>query len=107
MTAMIRYIVTRLHRIDVLTIQRFNDLTWQSMISGFRFGVLALMWLVTPSHIAANPAPGVPEHTNRLAREKSPYLLQHAHNPVDWYPWGEEAFAKARRENKPIFLSIG
>jgi len=65
------------------------------------------MWLVTPSHIAANPAPGVPEHTNRLAREKSPYLLQHAHNPVDWYPWGEEAFAKARRENKPIFLSIG
>jgi uncharacterized protein len=42
-----------------------------------------------------------------LAREKSPYLLQHAHNPVDWYPWGEEAFAKARRENKPIFLSIG
>src|SRR5215471_14274600 len=45
--------------------------------------------------------------TNRLAREKSPYLLQHAHNPVDWYPWGEEAFSKARSENKPIFLSIG
>ncbi|PIQ83546.1 MAG: thioredoxin domain-containing protein [Candidatus Omnitrophica bacterium CG11_big_fil_rev_8_21_14_0_20_63_9] len=45
--------------------------------------------------------------TNRLAREKSPYLLQHAHNPVDWYPWGEEAFAKARQEQKPIFLSIG
>ena len=45
--------------------------------------------------------------TNRLAGEKSPYLLQHAHNPVDWYPWGEEAFAKARRENKPIFLSVG
>src|SRR5262249_7739704 len=47
------------------------------------------------------------EHTNRLGQEKSPYLLQHAHNPVDWYPWGEEAFAKARRENKPIFLSVG
>jgi uncharacterized protein len=47
------------------------------------------------------------KHANRLAREKSPYLLQHQHNPVDWYPWGEEAFAKARRENKPIFLSIG
>ncbi|HEV2045310.1 MAG TPA: thioredoxin domain-containing protein [Chthoniobacterales bacterium] len=47
------------------------------------------------------------QHTNRLAKEKSPYLLQHAHNPVDWYPWGEEAFAKARHENKPIFLSIG
>jgi uncharacterized protein YyaL (SSP411 family) len=46
-------------------------------------------------------------HTNRLAREKSPYLLQHAHNPVDWYPWGEEAFARARAENKPIFLSVG
>ena len=46
-------------------------------------------------------------HTNRLAQEKSPYLLQHAHNPVDWYPWGEEAFAKAAGENKPVFLSIG
>jgi len=44
---------------------------------------------------------------NRLAGEKSPYLLQHAANPVDWYPWGEEAFEKARREDKPIFLSIG
>jgi uncharacterized protein YyaL (SSP411 family) len=44
---------------------------------------------------------------NRLANEKSPYLLQHAHNPVDWFPWGAEAFAKARAENKPIFLSIG
>ena len=47
------------------------------------------------------------KRSNRLAREKSPYLLQHAHNPVDWHPWGEEAFAKARQENKPIFLSIG
>ena len=44
---------------------------------------------------------------NRLSREKSPYLLQHADNPVDWFPWGEEAFAKAREDNKPIFLSIG
>jgi hypothetical protein len=48
-----------------------------------------------------------PRPTNRLARETSPYLLQHAHNPVDWYPWGEEAFAKARAEDKPIFLSVG
>ena len=47
------------------------------------------------------------QHTNRLAREKSPYLLQHAHNPVDWFAWNDEAFAKARAENKPIFLSIG
>ncbi|OAD00075.1 hypothetical protein MUCCIDRAFT_113528 [Mucor lusitanicus CBS 277.49] len=45
--------------------------------------------------------------TNRLINEKSPYLLQHAHNPVDWYPWGEEAFNKAKQENKPIFLSVG
>jgi uncharacterized protein YyaL (SSP411 family) len=45
--------------------------------------------------------------TNRLARETSPYLLQHAGNPVDWYPWGEEAFAKARAEDKPILLSVG
>ncbi|MBI2428290.1 MAG: thioredoxin domain-containing protein [Ignavibacteriales bacterium] len=44
---------------------------------------------------------------NRLSREKSPYLLQHKDNPVDWFPWGEEAFAKAKTENKPIFLSIG
>jgi uncharacterized protein len=44
---------------------------------------------------------------NHLAHEKSPYLLQHAQNPVDWYPWGEEAFLRARRENKPVFLSIG
>ena len=46
-------------------------------------------------------------HTNQLANQKSPYLLQHAHNPVDWYPWGQAAFEKAHRENKPIFLSIG
>jgi uncharacterized protein YyaL (SSP411 family) len=47
------------------------------------------------------------EHTNRLIHETSPYLLQHAHNPVDWYPWGEEALEKARREDKPIVLSVG
>jgi hypothetical protein len=46
-------------------------------------------------------------HTNRLAEESSPYLLLHAHNPVDWYPWGEEALEKAREEGKPIFLSVG
>ena len=45
--------------------------------------------------------------TNRLIHESSPYLLQHAHNPVDWYPWGPEAFERARKEDKPIFLSIG
>jgi uncharacterized protein YyaL (SSP411 family) len=50
---------------------------------------------------------GTPRFTNRLIEESSPYLLQHAHNPVSWYPWSEEAFARAKRENKPIFLSIG
>ena len=77
------------------------------MTSRFRFGFLALTWLVTSSDTFAEPTPARPEHTNRLAHEKSPYLLQHAHNPVDWYSWGEEAFAKARQENKPIFLSVG
>jgi uncharacterized protein YyaL (SSP411 family) len=50
---------------------------------------------------------GTHAHTNRLAGESSPYLLQHAHNPVDWFPWGEEAFAEARRRDVPIFLSVG
>jgi uncharacterized protein YyaL (SSP411 family) len=60
---------------------------------------LLLVWACTASV--------APPHRNRLALEKSPYLLQHASNPVDWHPWGEEAFEKARREDKPIFLSIG
>src|SRR4030081_3927440 len=55
--------------------------------------------------MAAEVSPAA--HTNRLLHEKSPYLLQHAHNPVDWYPWGQAALDKARQENKPIFLSIG
>jgi len=46
-------------------------------------------------------------YTNRLIHEKSPYLLQHAHNPVNWYPWGKEAFEAAKQEDKPVFLSIG
>src|SRR3954451_11280112 len=49
----------------------------------------------------------VSEMPNRLADETSPYLLQHAHNPVDWYPWGDEAFARAREEDKPVLVSIG
>jgi uncharacterized protein YyaL (SSP411 family) len=49
----------------------------------------------------------LPKSPNRLIKEKSPYLRQHAHNPVDWYPWGEEAFTKAAEEDKPIFLSVG
>ena len=45
--------------------------------------------------------------TNKLIGETSPYLLQHAHNPVDWYPWGDEAFERARAEDKPVLVSIG
>src|ERR1044071_7881871 len=88
------------------------------MRTSFRFGFLALTWLVasihsdaaptaTPAQQAENAITKTSEHANRLAHEKAPYLLQHAHNPVDWYAWGEEAFSKARRENKPIFLSVG
>ena len=51
--------------------------------------------------------PTATQFTNRLANEKSPYLIQHQHNPVDWMPWGAEAFARAKKEDKPIFLSIG
>ena len=59
-----------------------------------------------PDAIAKLPKDGGPQY-NRLVFEKSPYLLQHAGNPVDWYPWGEEAFAEAKKQDKPVFLSIG
>ena len=59
------------------------------------------------SPAAQSSVPEQEREPNRLIHEKSPYLLQHARNPVDWYPWGEEAFTKARKENRPIFLSIG
>jgi uncharacterized protein len=61
-------------------------------------------YAVRTEHIGGD---GEPRYTNRLILEDAPYLLQHAHNPVNWYPWGEAAFAAARRENKPVFLSIG
>jgi uncharacterized protein YyaL (SSP411 family) len=69
----------------------------------FTFGCILA---ASAEEIAVKPA-APPAHTNRLLHETSPYLLQHAHNPVDWYPWGEEAIARARTEDKPIFLSIG
>lgn len=72
--------------------------------------LLALLFLASGIGLGAdsdNPPASTRPFTNRLAGEKSPYLLQHAHNPVDWYPWGDEAFATARKQNKPIFLSIG
>jgi uncharacterized protein YyaL (SSP411 family) len=62
---------------------------------------------VVASTTAVGQTGNQPLHTNRLVNEKSPYLQLHAHNPVDWYPWGPEAFEKARREGKPIFLSVG
>src|SRR5688572_29675201 len=74
---------------------------------------LPLALLLCAASLVAEDKPKAPAavkpttFTNRLAKEKSPYLLQHKHNPVDWYPWGPEAFEKAKKENKPIFLSIG
>ena len=68
--------------------------------------LLIYTWLTVPLLAAAETEKNH-SHTNRLAKEKSPYLLQHAHNPVNWFPWGDEAFAKARKEGKPIFLSVG
>jgi len=70
------------------------------------FSLLTSLSFLVSSLLMADETPGS-RPTNRLARESSPYLLLHAHNPVDWYPWGPEAFEKARNENKPIFLSIG
>jgi uncharacterized protein YyaL (SSP411 family) len=69
--------------------------------------------LLPAALLLASPAAGQdkpkdkPRPANRLGRESSPYLLQHAHNPVDWYPWGEEAFARAKKEGKLVFLSVG
>jgi uncharacterized protein YyaL (SSP411 family) len=60
-----------------------------------------------PAPPVAAPSPAAEHPANRLARESSPYLLMHAHNPIQWYPWGPEAFETAREQNKPVFLSIG
>lgn len=67
---------------------------------------MALVMLRSASDSTAAQTANKPTH-NRLINESSPYLLQHATNPIDWYPWGAEAFGKAKKENKPIFLSIG
>jgi uncharacterized protein len=77
------------------------------MTSNSRIGLFFFCELLFASSVLVVAEQKPSDHLNRLAQEKSPYLLQHAHNPVDWYPWGEEAFSKARRENKPIFLSVG
>jgi len=85
--------------------------TWRWLRRSLTLAMLILLLVrVVPADPdkprADAPAPKG-KHTNRLARETSPYLLQHAHNPVEWYPWGEEAFAKAKKEGKLVFLSIG
>ena len=74
------------------------------------YASFCLGFILFPHLLIANNADDlqiVPTQSNRLINEQSLYLLQHAFNPVDWYPWGEEAFEKARVEDKPIFLSIG
>ncbi|MDH4009317.1 MAG: thioredoxin domain-containing protein, partial [Desulfobacterales bacterium] len=76
------------------TVRRFLYVAW----------ILALLLISSDDAVAKTATKVTP---NRLIHESSPYLLQHATNPVDWYPWGEEAFEKARKEDKPIFLSIG
>jgi len=74
----------------------------------FSLGSAAILLLLPLTSCAEPPSGGAePKHTNRLIDETSPYLLQHAHNPVDWHPWGDEAFEKAKREDKPVFLSVG
>ena len=86
-----------------MTCQRFRhrrDLRFLRTVCALATAAL----LFTP--VAADES-GVARHTNRLIDSANPYLLLHADNPVDWYPWGPEAFEKAKRENKPIFLSIG
>jgi len=79
--------------------------TFVTLCNAIRYLCLALPLCLTLPAATAQTA--TPLYTNHLIHEKSPYLLLHAHNPVDWYPWGEEAFRKARAENKPIFLSVG
>ncbi|KXS17333.1 hypothetical protein M427DRAFT_110456 [Gonapodya prolifera JEL478] len=81
--------------------------TDRSFSTRLQFVTTPLFPTPSPHRTMSTSTSSSPRFTNRLAREKSPYLLQHAHNPVNWYPWGEEAFAKAERENKLIFLSVG
>src|SRR5262245_60186494 len=71
-----------------------------------RFASIA-MTLVLVAGAGAQAPKAKPKFTNRLSRETSPYLLMHAHNPTDWHAWGPEAFEKAKKENKLVFLSIG
>src|SRR5262245_48987486 len=84
--------------------QQENERYTLRVAAMIRISLLTLLLAALPLSAAAPPVKPKP---NRLARESSPYLLQHAHNPVNWYPWGEEAFARAKKEGKLVFLSIG
>src|SRR5271167_3751495 len=87
---------------------RYRSAVWTALFVVIAVAAESLINPLRKEHIMTrNASSAAEEHPNRLIHEKSPYLLQHAYNPVDWYPWGSEAFEKARRENKPIFLSIG
>jgi uncharacterized protein YyaL (SSP411 family) len=81
--------------------RRFLLLLALGAVAGMVVAVAAGAWQARQQNAGSH------SYTNRLIHETSPYLLMHAHNPVDWYPWGPEAFAKAKQEGKPIFLSIG
>src|SRR5437762_6080051 len=71
------------------------------------FVALSFLLCLLSTSSAGDKPKGKPKFTNRLAKETSPYLLMHAHNPTNWYAWGPEAFEKAKKENKLVFLSIG
>jgi len=100
---------------------RGRKLAWALLAAALAAGIGVAAWPLrptpprpdrTPVTTISDASPESPDtalhqHTNHLVDETSPYLLQHAHNPVNWYPWGEAAFEKARKEDKPIFLSVG
>ena len=81
---------------------------WSILVITVIAAVVVVTWqLVGEKDRTLTPDDTPHKHTNALARETSPYLLQHAHNPVDWMPWSDKAFEKAKAENKPVFLSVG
>ena len=86
----------------IIKIKCFN---WKRFLAGIL--LLNLAWIVSADEAALKNPDGSWKWTNRLVHETSPYLLLHAHNPVDWYPWSDEAIALAKKENKLIFLSVG
>src|SRR5437868_13417103 len=83
--------------------------TISKLVKGIVIGVVVSLGVanVGVGQEPASEKTNAARRVNRLARESSPYLLQHAHNPVDWFPWGAEAFSKAKKEGKLVFLSIG